>query len=246
MPSSIQIAAFIFGSVLLLLALVGGNIKIFGAEIPDRASKPIRIFSGILGMLFIGIGLLASFINPTNFQPTATSETAPNATSIFISPTPNIIISTNTPQSKSSPTTEETNNVLVIEINGEQKTYAGSDFDFLMNLWYSELQSNKYSSSDSLTIKLPAQVQAGEIIQIKPSTSTFNIARQSIVYIGKNGKSYDAMLLQGSYIEIRIDTWEGRGGMATGSIEGEIRINQVDTITFSNGKFRIRIKPNGL
>lgn len=59
MPQSVTIAAFVFGAVLILIALVGGGFKIFGAEIPKPIEIPARFVAAILGLIliFIGIGL---------------------------------------------------------------------------------------------------------------------------------------------------------------------------------------------
>jgi hypothetical protein len=33
MPENLKIGAFVFGAILVLIALLGGNFKIFGAEV---------------------------------------------------------------------------------------------------------------------------------------------------------------------------------------------------------------------
>ena len=53
MPESLSIAAFVFGAVLLLIAFVGGNFKIFGAELSRTAGPVIRVISGVLGLVFV-------------------------------------------------------------------------------------------------------------------------------------------------------------------------------------------------
>jgi len=60
MPQSITIAAFVLGAVLLLIALLGGNFKIFGAEVSGSPGQGPRMLAGGLGVLFIAIGLLGS------------------------------------------------------------------------------------------------------------------------------------------------------------------------------------------
>ena len=60
MPQSITIAAFVLGAVLLLIALLGGNFKIFGAEVSGSAGQGPRTLAGGLGVLFIAIGLFGS------------------------------------------------------------------------------------------------------------------------------------------------------------------------------------------
>ena len=60
MPQSITIAAFVLGAVLLLIAILRGGFKIFGAEIEGTAGRFGRIFAGLLGIILIGIGLFSS------------------------------------------------------------------------------------------------------------------------------------------------------------------------------------------
>jgi hypothetical protein len=57
MPQTIEIGAFVLGAVLLLLALVSGGFKIFGAEISAAANKPARVIAFLLGLTFIGLGI---------------------------------------------------------------------------------------------------------------------------------------------------------------------------------------------
>ena len=60
MPDSITIAAFVLGAVLLLIAILRGGFKIFGAEIEGTAGRFGRIFAGLLGIFLIAIGLFSS------------------------------------------------------------------------------------------------------------------------------------------------------------------------------------------
>jgi hypothetical protein len=83
MPQSIAIGLLVLGGVLLLIAILGGNFKIFGAEIGEKISSgPIRMLAGVLGIAFIFLALspgrLASGGNPpsTATSPSATSPTA--------------------------------------------------------------------------------------------------------------------------------------------------------------------------
>ena len=60
MPQSITIAAFVFGAVLLLIALVGGGFKIFGAEVSGKAGSAGRFLAGLAGVVLLCIGLFGS------------------------------------------------------------------------------------------------------------------------------------------------------------------------------------------
>lgn len=39
MPESIKIGAFVFGAILILIAILGGNFKLFGAEVAATVSN---------------------------------------------------------------------------------------------------------------------------------------------------------------------------------------------------------------
>jgi len=54
MPQSLVIGFLVLGGVLLLVAITGGQFKLFGAEIEGAvSSKTIRLVSGVLGAVFI-------------------------------------------------------------------------------------------------------------------------------------------------------------------------------------------------
>jgi hypothetical protein len=57
MPQNIQIAAFVLGAVLVLLALTTGRFKIFGAEMGGAAGRWSRVLAGIGGAALIGLAL---------------------------------------------------------------------------------------------------------------------------------------------------------------------------------------------
>ena len=84
LPQSIAIAAFVFGAILLLIALLGGGFKLFGAEIEEKAQKWTRVSAGCIGVLFIllGIGQGAGNGGGTPAAPQASS--APSAASVRV------------------------------------------------------------------------------------------------------------------------------------------------------------------
>jgi hypothetical protein len=62
MPQSLSIGVLVLGGVLLLIAIIGGGFKIFGAEVADKISNtPLRLLSGALGICFIFLALSPSF-----------------------------------------------------------------------------------------------------------------------------------------------------------------------------------------
>ena len=80
MPESIETGAFVFGAVLVLLALVSGGFKIFGAEIPGTAGKLGRVIAFLLGLVLIGVGLFRSTGHgPVEKLPTIAETTAHQA-----------------------------------------------------------------------------------------------------------------------------------------------------------------------
>jgi uncharacterized protein YgiM (DUF1202 family) len=67
MPQSISIGMLVLGGVLLLVAITGGNFKIFGAEVDAAvSSSKVRLLSGALGVIFIFISLAQSKLAPQN------------------------------------------------------------------------------------------------------------------------------------------------------------------------------------
>lgn len=78
MPQSIMIGLLVLGGVLLLIAITGGNFKIFDAEVDSPVkSAPVRILSGALGLAFIAGALLLN--KPAGSAPANNSAGAPAA-----------------------------------------------------------------------------------------------------------------------------------------------------------------------
>jgi len=77
MPPNITLAAFVFGAVLLLIGLVGGKFKIFGAEVSGTAGRAGRWFATTAGTLLVLVGLF--------FKPQS-----PRAASIRPQPMPDV------------------------------------------------------------------------------------------------------------------------------------------------------------
>jgi len=72
MPESIAIASFVLGSILTLVAVVGGGFKVFGAEVSGKIGGFGRFIAFGLGLFFImaGIGLgLIELLGPTQSTP---------------------------------------------------------------------------------------------------------------------------------------------------------------------------------
>jgi hypothetical protein len=77
MPQSITIGAFIFGAILVLIAILGGNFKLFGAEIATTISNPfLRFLAFMLGVVFLLISIAGNNPNPPPPTPTPTPTTS--------------------------------------------------------------------------------------------------------------------------------------------------------------------------
>jgi hypothetical protein len=57
MPQSLSIGCLVLGGVLLLLGLVKGRFKMFGADVPGAGGKPQRIIAALAGAALILVGL---------------------------------------------------------------------------------------------------------------------------------------------------------------------------------------------
>ncbi len=74
MPDNIKIGAFVFGAILVLIAILGGNFKLFGAEVASTVSNRwLRFISFVLGTalvtltLDIKLPISTNNPNPTSF-----------------------------------------------------------------------------------------------------------------------------------------------------------------------------------
>ena len=56
MPENITIGAFVFGAISVLIALLGGRFKIFGAEAPRVARRTVRWVAGLADSVLIFTG----------------------------------------------------------------------------------------------------------------------------------------------------------------------------------------------
>jgi len=77
MPVSLDIAFFVFGAILLFLALLGGRFKLFGAEVSAKTTnKPVRIIAFLLGIALIAIPTYTYLNSPSDTSSTSDSRTA--------------------------------------------------------------------------------------------------------------------------------------------------------------------------
>lgn len=86
MPENLKIGAFVFGAILVLIALLGGNFKLFGAEIAATISNRfLRFIAFSLGTIFLVVAVHS-----------------PNSGNISVVPTPPLQV-TQSPSSSPSP-----------------------------------------------------------------------------------------------------------------------------------------------
>jgi hypothetical protein len=78
MPQNLVIGAFGFGAILLVLGLVGGGFKLFGAEIPAGVSSISRKIAFGFGIVFVG-GSLAVGLDIFSWQKARPPQSAPAA-----------------------------------------------------------------------------------------------------------------------------------------------------------------------
>src|SRR5262245_55479982 len=71
MPQTLNVGAFVFGAILVHVALLGGRFKLFGAEVSDTVGLPGRTLAGLIGAVLIGLG----FFYQGPFSPVATPAT---------------------------------------------------------------------------------------------------------------------------------------------------------------------------
>ena len=88
MPSSVPIAALVLGGVLVLVALVGGNFKLFGAEVGSAPSGCLRVVAFVLGCLLLAVGLEIRLPVPAaSADPSPGTADAPPPRSKSVAPT---------------------------------------------------------------------------------------------------------------------------------------------------------------
>lgn len=67
MPQSVSIGLMALGGVLLLVAIIGGKFKIFGAEVSDTISSwQLRFLAGVLGIIFVLAAVFQSSLSPSS------------------------------------------------------------------------------------------------------------------------------------------------------------------------------------
>jgi hypothetical protein len=81
MPENITIAAFVLGGVMLLISIVGGKFKIFGAEVSAMAGPAGRIIAGVIGTVLISVGLYHSLygLRPLPAEDSAQTSADPSS-----------------------------------------------------------------------------------------------------------------------------------------------------------------------
>ena len=97
MPPSVSVAAFVFGMVLVLAAIVGKDLKIAAIEMP-ALSRGTRLLAGLTGLVLLYVGLFdpikPAAPSPPPADATPTVSVSPTATTV--PPTPTVLLPTAT------------------------------------------------------------------------------------------------------------------------------------------------------
>jgi hypothetical protein len=118
-------------------------------------------------------------------------------------------------------------NSLQVDVNGQRKTYVGSDFDFSMGKWMTLLSADQYNPhQDYFLLELPSGVKQGDVIvdrqsrtpySTDPVEQAFNLTNNMklefyVTYSDRGGVSHSAGASEpDTYFKITIDQWGGRG-----------------------------------
>jgi hypothetical protein len=87
MPENLKIGAFVFGAILVLIALLGGNFKLFGAEVAATISNRfLRFVAFALGTTFLVVAMHSP--NPGNESVVPTPPSPEPTQSPSSSPSP--------------------------------------------------------------------------------------------------------------------------------------------------------------
>ena len=144
--ASITIAASGLGAVLLLIAILHGSFKIFGAEIDGSAGRFGRFFAGLLGVILIGVGLFSSFYKSAPELTTASQKPASESSRVAEDASQ----STATKQSQTEPAQPEQN----VNIAGTWHDADGNLFQIsqLGNKFTIHVTGMNYTASSSGTL----------------------------------------------------------------------------------------------
>lgn len=88
MPGNLSIALFVVGAILLLIALLGGQFKLFGAEVSGTVGRASRWMSGLAALILIGAAVLLESTGTKPAQPSPGAAPAPAVTPSAPRPTP--------------------------------------------------------------------------------------------------------------------------------------------------------------
>ncbi|MGL5081229.1 MAG: hypothetical protein ACRC8A_07045 [Microcoleaceae cyanobacterium] len=119
MPENLKIGAFVFGAILVLIALLGGNFKVFGAEVAATISNRfLRFVAFALGATFLVVAMHPPNLGNGSVAPDPTSSSHPQSTTSSLSPqttqsVPSTVTPSPVPTENSSSCTLTISNTLV-------------------------------------------------------------------------------------------------------------------------------------
>ncbi len=89
MPDSVAIAVFVFGAILILIAIIGGEFKLFGSEISKSiTNRWLRFFCFFFGAALLVFALGIKLPSPSATAPSFNDEAPTPERTLKPSPTP--------------------------------------------------------------------------------------------------------------------------------------------------------------
>ncbi len=155
MPSTISIALIVLGAVLILVSIVGGKFKIFGAEIDDETtSRTGRIIAMVLGLIFVAAAIIMDVSNPSNPNQSAAGQQQADSSSGSVQapaglPTPsdNTVLQPVAPSNTGCPAVPGVTSLTQGQWVGPLTTANGASYDVTYDQNYIYLWDNSQSAS---------------------------------------------------------------------------------------------------
>jgi hypothetical protein len=129
--------------------------------------------------------------------------------------------------------------------------YKPKDSQGLGSYW--SFYSDKYSTNNMFDISLPTDIERGDTLTVDSTAEYdyFYSYPMTIQYVNSKGERflfgyplghYDGGEHNSSRITVTITGCEGKGGYVTGTMDGEMVLEDGEVITFTNGEFKYKLK----
>ncbi len=129
MPSTIELALVVLGAILILISILGGKFKIFGADIEGTTGRFGRIIAFVLGLVFIFIAII---MDDSSLSGTSQSASEPQTVSSSSTATP---ASTSIPIGLSAPSDNTVLPPVTPSANISCSAIAGDIYSLSPNQW---------------------------------------------------------------------------------------------------------------